>query len=97
MLITVNAFNSNVQILGTIVTGFKELLIGLDGGYDTASGRMTKANAGLSFNVEDVEIHLACNDLPNEYGASLFYKGNHIGLGSFCILRKPCSIKRIYQ
>ncbi|KOX80851.1 Voltage-dependent anion-selective channel protein 1 [Melipona quadrifasciata] len=46
--------NSNVDILGSIVTTVKGLLIGYQGGYNTETNKMTKNDLGLAFSYQDI-------------------------------------------
>ncbi|KAK1132237.1 hypothetical protein K0M31_016359 [Melipona bicolor] len=68
--------NSNVDILGSVVTAVKGLLIGYQGGYNTETNKMTKNDLGLAFSYQDVGFHFRCTSIPYEYGLSLLYKVN---------------------
>ncbi|KZC05211.1 Voltage-dependent anion-selective channel [Dufourea novaeangliae] len=68
--------NSNVNILGSIVTAIKGLLIGYQAGYSSETNKMTKNDLGMAFNFYDVDFHLRCNTIPHEFGLSLLYKVN---------------------
>ncbi|CAK9823809.1 Voltage-dependent anion-selective channel [Anthophora retusa] len=68
--------DSNVNVLGSIVTAVKGLLIGYQGGYSSESNKMTVNDVGLAFNYRDVGFHFRCTSIPYEYGLSLLYKVN---------------------
>ncbi|XP_076395127.1 non-selective voltage-gated ion channel VDAC1-like [Megachile rotundata] len=72
----VSDLNSNVNILGSLVTAVKGLMIGYQGGYSTETNRMTKNDLGLAFNYGDVGIHFQCVSIPHECGLSVLYKVN---------------------
>ncbi|KAF3424894.1 hypothetical protein E2986_05723 [Frieseomelitta varia] len=74
--INANDGNSNVDILGSVVTAVKGLLIGYQGGYNTETSKMTKNDLGLAFSYQDVGFHFRCTSIPYEYGLSLLYKVN---------------------
>ncbi|XP_034183617.1 non-selective voltage-gated ion channel VDAC2-like [Osmia lignaria lignaria] len=69
-------FNSNINVLGSIVTAIKGLMIGYQGGYSTETNRMTKNDIGMTYLYHDVGLHFRCVSIPNEYGLSLLYKVN---------------------
>ena len=73
---------SNVDILGSIVTAVKGLLIGYQGGYNTETNKMTRNDLGLAFSYQDVGFHFRCTSIPYEYGLSLLYKGYKFSLHS---------------
>ncbi|XP_017758547.1 PREDICTED: voltage-dependent anion-selective channel protein 1-like [Eufriesea mexicana] len=64
---------SYVNILGSIVTAVKGLLIGYQGGYNSQTKRMTN-DVGVAFSYQDVGFHFRCTSIPYEYGLSLLYK-----------------------
>ncbi|KOC60325.1 Voltage-dependent anion-selective channel [Habropoda laboriosa] len=68
--------NSNVNVLGSIVTAVKGLLIGYQGGYNSETNKMTTNDVGLAFNYRDVGFHFRCTSIPHEYGLSLLYRVN---------------------
>nr|XP_033325648.1 voltage-dependent anion-selective channel protein 1-like [Megalopta genalis] len=68
--------NSNVNILGSIVTAIKGLIIGYQGGYSTEANRMTTNDIGMAFNYGDTDFHFRCNSIPQECGISVLYKVN---------------------
>ncbi|CAL7943761.1 unnamed protein product [Xylocopa violacea] len=67
---------SNVNVLGSMVTAIKGLLIGYQGGYSSETNKMTKNDIGVEFSYQDVGFHFRCTSIPHEFGLSLLYKVN---------------------
>lgn len=72
--------NANVNVLGSIVTALKGLVIGYQSGYSTETSRMTKNDVGMAFSYRDVDFHFRCNSIPHEFGLSVVYKGETFSL-----------------
>ncbi|XP_076636747.1 uncharacterized protein LOC143349398 [Colletes latitarsis] len=81
--------NSNVDILGSIVTAFKGFTVGYQGGYSAETNKMTKNDVGMAFSYQDVGFHLRCTSIPNEFGLSLQYKDAYLLKDVYQFLVKP--------
>nr|KAF7429439.1 hypothetical protein H0235_005837 [Vespula pensylvanica] len=69
-------FDSNLNLYGAIVMKFKEMFLGYQCGYKTATKELTKNDIGLAFSYQDTFFHLRCNSIPREFGCSILYKVN---------------------
>ncbi|XP_014606349.1 PREDICTED: voltage-dependent anion-selective channel protein 1-like [Polistes canadensis] len=69
-------FDSNLNVYGAIVVRFKELFVGYQCGYKTATKELTKNDLGFAFGYRDLAFHLRCTLIPHEFGCSVLYKVN---------------------
>ena len=67
--------NSGTNFLGSMVVKCRDLLLGYQGGYDTASNKITKNDIGVAYGFPDFDLHFRCTCIPHVYGLSVLYKG----------------------
>lgn len=71
-----NGPDSGVGLLGSVVLKFRDLFLGYQGGYDTASRRVTKNDVGVAYDcISGVDLHFRCTCIPHVYGLSVLYRG----------------------
>ncbi|KYQ53384.1 Voltage-dependent anion-selective channel protein 2 [Trachymyrmex zeteki] len=69
-----NDLDSGSNLLGSVVVKCRDLLLGYQGGYDTASNRITKNDVGVAYSCPDIDLHFRCTCIPHVYGLSVLYK-----------------------
>ncbi|XP_047348449.1 uncharacterized protein LOC124948625 [Vespa velutina] len=69
-------FDSNLNLYGGVVMRIKEIFLGYQCGYKTATKELTKNDIGVAFGLQDIFFHFRCNSIPREFGCSILYKVN---------------------
>ncbi|XP_051164276.1 voltage-dependent anion-selective channel protein 2-like [Leptopilina boulardi] len=69
-----NCFELNSRATVDVVYRIKDIFVGYQTGFDTASNKFTRNDLGLGFAVNDMGFHFRCNSIPTEFGLSVHRK-----------------------
>ncbi|KAK2576764.1 hypothetical protein KPH14_005409 [Odynerus spinipes] len=69
-------FDTSVNLYGAVVMSFKDLAVGYQCGYKTATKELTKNDIGMAFSYRDFSFHVRCTSIPHEFGCSILYNVN---------------------
>ncbi|KYN32295.1 Voltage-dependent anion-selective channel protein 2 [Trachymyrmex septentrionalis] len=90
-----NDLDSGTNLLGSVVVKCRDLLLGYQGGYDTASNSITKNDVGVAYGFPDIDLHFRCTSIPHVYGLSVLYKARHdLGIAANGIYAKRGDVQK---
>lgn len=69
-----NCLEMNLNAAVDVVYRIKDIFVGYQTGFDTASSKLTKNDFGLGFSLNDMDYHFRCNSIPTEFGLSIHRK-----------------------